>query len=283
MPNIERDITRRLVLQAGLAGVLSVACGTNTTKSGDAPQVVVPEQNSPLVIGETKKPTSSEISAKDVKFVYPEEITTDEWNKVIEGSNIPLPFGSSGMPANVESLTRRIKAGETYKEWAGREIEDKMIGFQVQAGAEIVAICDGSMVLLPDGNDPHSKTTTRILFRPIGAKLGYLYLVGGKNHDWVTQMSRSSNEYTRVKAGQPILTINTPARVQPENYADIISNIPSIYNFILSQITLPDPATSRTSVFREDKGIVTSSQLSIESLKKNEQGLFVGLYSTSGK
>lgn len=283
----EREFDRRSILAAMAAGAVVAACGIPEGQKSTAPDKNSIDKSLPIkdeATHETAKIiTSVEITSKNLVFIYPNEISTEEWSKISLGKDLPLPLGSGGLPIKADTLTRRIKAGSTYKEWAGRDIVDKMIGFQFHPGAEITTICDGSMRVLPDGNDPHSRTTTRLLLRQVGSRIGYVYLVGGKNHDWITQISRSSTDYTRVKAGQPILTVNTPSRVIAEYYEDIIENIPSVYNMILTQVTLPEPGGPAISIFREQDGVVTSSQLSVDSLKKNPQGMFTGLYTSGGK
>lgn len=284
-------ISRRAIVVGGL-GLIALACTPPSPES--APEVKTADKagvdkDQPVIVP-TKEPNPLdpiEIQASRVKFVYPDQLSESDWADVARGVNIPLPFSRDSFPLQAATLVRRIKAKDPiYQEWVGREIVDSILGFMLNENSELVAFAKGTMVLQPERTtDIHSANTTRIEFRPEANKsLLYVYRIGGRNNiEWLTNIPSSPTRSIPVEPGQVLGRITQPGKVPSIGYPDILSNPPGTYHMWLTQQSVRPGENGLNSIFREENGIVTSSQLSLASLKRSTDESFICLNSVAGK
>lgn len=281
------QLSRRALLAGGL-GFVALACTPSSPEI--RPDVADGNQLSkvpptPVAAKEIDPLAPINIDIKDVRYVYSDEISEAERKDIASGQNIPLPFSQSSFPITIARLDRRIIAKDPlYGDWIGREIKDSVLGFMLPEGSEVVAFTKGRVVLQPtQSSDPYLANTVRIEFRPDdNDSRVYVYAIGGKNIELLSDIKSFPEPYIRVEAGQPLVRILKPARVPAPYLPDIVSNIPGTYNLLLTQQSTIRGNNNFSSIFREQAGIVTSSQLSVSSLAKDGDK-FVGLYSPGGK
>lgn len=257
----QRDVSRRWMLGAMAAGLLAVSCQG---------KIVEQKADDPTVTPKTDSGSSLRVVSRF------RALTLEEINEILitnPGLQDKLICPVDGDLIGISPVTRTVKArNDSWGELIGKDLYDKGLAFELEKGAVVRAMFDGTIYMVADSGTSRfqQKASLFRMSRPRNDdQSSYIDMaVGGFPGNGFEllkqiQQGKSFRDGVTVKRGEKLFQINEPISFPPPPFLDVMKDFPIGGHLMIAEYK--ETKQLRDRYISGEAGLV-GSDLSLDSL-----------------